>query len=187
MARRLWSRTCARPHPIWARMSFSGSRWSTWGVRIAFPRDGVIHAPWLAPVLEAALVALLVTGVIILAVPPQIIYRMRRPTWSDDAQPPNGGLLGRSSTPSRATSRGPGGVRVIASAARVAFRREHACDHRDWRRPRSPASRSVDDRGGSGVVVAVDGQSVHHEHVEDEDGGRPERIRGEREHRVDRA
>ena len=46
---------------------------------------------------------------------------------------------------------------------------------------------SHDHRGGSGVVVAVDGQSVHHEHVEDEDGGRPERIRGEREHRVDRA
>ena len=33
------------------------------GVRIAFPRDGVIHTPWLAPVLEAALVVLLVTGV----------------------------------------------------------------------------------------------------------------------------
>ena len=28
------------------------------GVRIAFPRDGVISVPWLAPVLEAALVVL---------------------------------------------------------------------------------------------------------------------------------
>ena len=29
-------------------------------------------------------------GVIILAVPPQIIYRLRRPSWSDDAPPPAG-------------------------------------------------------------------------------------------------
>jgi amino acid transporter len=41
-----------------------------------------------SPTVYALIVA---AGVIILAVPPQIIYRMRRPSWSNDApQPPAG-------------------------------------------------------------------------------------------------
>jgi glutamate:GABA antiporter len=37
-----------------------------------------------SPTVYALIVA---GGVIVLAVPPQIIYRMRRPSWSDDARP----------------------------------------------------------------------------------------------------
>ena len=40
-----------------------------------------------SPTVYALIVA---AGVIVLAVPPQIIYRMRRPSWSDDARPPDG-------------------------------------------------------------------------------------------------
>jgi hypothetical protein len=40
-----------------------------------------------SPTVYALIVA---AGVVVLAVPPQIIHRMRRPSWSDDAQPPDG-------------------------------------------------------------------------------------------------
>jgi len=40
-----------------------------------------------SPTVYALIVA---AGVIVLAVPPQIIYRLRRPSWSDEAQPPDG-------------------------------------------------------------------------------------------------